>query len=112
MIEELKKKKLTEMQEKLAEEQQSAIQKQLEEQIKNQQQIEILEGVAKQFLTKEAVERYGRIKIAHPEVAIKTIAIIAQAAQLGQLTEKVSDIEFKELLSRIQEGKKEFTFRK
>ncbi|GAG10798.1 unnamed protein product, partial [marine sediment metagenome] len=77
MIEELKKKKLTEIREKLAEEQQGAIQKQLEEQIESQQQIAMLEGIAKQFLTKEALERYGRIKIAHPAVAIKTISLIA-----------------------------------
>lgn len=113
MIEELKKKKLAEMQEKQeklgAEEE---FQKQLEEQLKAQQQIEMLESVAKQFLTKEAVERYGRLKLAHPATAIKTIALIAQAAQLGQLNDKISDIEFKELLKRMREDKKDFSFKK
>ncbi len=112
MIDEIKKKKLEELQERLLAEQNQDLQKQLEDQTKMQQQIEMLEGIAKQFLSKDAVERYGRLKVAHQAVAIKSIALIAQAAQLGQLKEKLSDAEFKELLTKIQEGKKEFRFKK
>lgn len=91
---------------------QKNLQKQLEEQAKLQQQLEMLEGVAKQFLTKDAKERYGRLKLAHSATAIKAIATIAQAAQMGQLKETLNDNEFKELLKKIQEGKQEFKFKK
>lgn len=112
MIDEIGKKKLEEFQEKLLAEQNENLQKQLEEQSKMQQQIEMLETIAKQFLSKEAVERYGRVKIAHQAVAIKAIALIAQAAQLGQLNEHLSDKEFKKLLEKLQEGKQEFKFKR
>jgi len=77
-----------------------------------QQQVDMLEGIAKQFLSKEAIERYGRVKMAHPSLAIKTAALIAQAGQTGQITEQISDAQLKELLARLQEGKKEFRFKK
>ena len=112
MIDELKKKKLAEFEEKILVEQNEALQKQYEEQAKIQQQINMLEEITKQFLSKEALERYGRVKIAHSAIAIKAVALIAQAAQLGQLTEPLNDKEFKELLTKIQEGRKEFRFRK
>ena len=111
MIEELRKKKLAEMQAKDAE-QQDALQRQFEEQARMQQQVDMLEGIAKQFLSKEAIERYGRVKMAHPTLAIKIAALIAQAAQTGQITEQISDAQLRELLSRLQEGKKEFRFKK
>lgn len=89
-----------------------ALQKQMEEQAKMQEQLQVVENLAKQYMTKEATERYGRLKLAHPKIAINSIALIAQAAQQGQLNEKINDQEFKRLLEKIQEGKKEFTFNK
>ena len=112
VLEEIKKKKLEELQGRILAEQNDTLQKEYEEQMKLQQQISLLEETAKQFLSKEAIERYGRIKIAHPAIAIKAIALISQAAQLGHLTEKLSEEEFKQLLKHLQEGKKEFRFRR
>ena len=112
MIDELKKKKMEELQEKILSEQNQQFQKQYEEQAKLQQQVVMLESIAKQFLDKEALERYGRMKIAHEVVAIRAAALIAQAAQLGQLPEPLTDQEFKKLLVKIQEGKKEFNFKR
>ncbi|OYT41180.1 hypothetical protein B6U80_01940 [Candidatus Pacearchaeota archaeon ex4484_26] len=112
MLDELKKKKLVKMQDRIFTEQNENLQKQLEEQVKMQEQIEMLESIAKQFLTKEAKERYGRLKLVHSINAIKAIALIAQAAQLGQLKEALTDNEFKELLKKIQEGKQEFKFKR
>jgi DNA-binding TFAR19-related protein (PDSD5 family) len=72
----------------------------------------MLEKIAKQHMTKEAIARYGNLKIAHPETAIKAITVIAQAAQLGQIQEPLDDEEFKKLLSEIQKDKKTYKFRK
>ena len=90
--------------------------KQLEEQQalaeQMQQQLSIIESVAKQFMSKEAISRYGAVKMAHPETAVKAIAFIAQAAQLGHIKEKLSDDDFKTILNEIKEGKASFKFRK
>ncbi|MEM4703345.1 MAG: DNA-binding protein [Candidatus Pacearchaeota archaeon] len=75
-------------------------------------QLVMLEKIAKQYMTKEAVSRYGNLKIAHPETAVKAISIIAQASQTGQINEPISDDEFKSLLIEIQQGKKTFKFRR
>lgn len=75
-------------------------------------QIEMLESIARKYLTKEALSRYGNLKIAHPEIAIKAIAAIAQAVQFGHLERPLTDKEFKELLIEIQKGKKGFHFKR
>lgn len=80
----------------------------IKEQVKLQQQITVLENIAKQYMTNEAISRYGNLKSAHPELAIQVIAIIAQGIEMGQIREKVNDEQFKELLMRIQKPKKEF----
>ncbi len=73
------------------------------------QQIMLLENTAKKKMSKEAISRYGNLKIAHPETAIKAIAMIAQASQLGQIQNPINDSEFKNLLLDIQQGKKSNT---
>lgn len=75
------------------------------------QQIVFLESVAKKHMSKKAISRYGNLKIAHPETAIKAIAIIAQASQTGQIMKPISDEEFKALLLEIQKGKKQFSLK-
>ena len=91
------------------------IDKEINEQYKMAQQLKeqviMLENVAKQQMSKEAISRYGNLKIAHQETAIKAIAFIAQAIQSGYIKEKITDELFKEILRNIQE-KKEFKFKK
>ncbi len=76
------------------------------------QQLAMIESVAKQKMSKEAISRYGAVKVAHPEIAVKAIAMIAQAVQLGQIRETIGDEEFKMLLKNLQEGKTKFNFKK
>lgn len=75
------------------------------------QQIALLESIAKKHMSKEAILRYGNLKIAHPEIAIAAITLIAQAAQLGQLSEPLSDAQFKELLLNLRQGKKQLNLK-
>ena len=96
-IEALKDKKLKELQKQ---QQQS-----LNGQIEFQQKLTQLENMTKRFLTKEAISRYSNVKVAHPEIAVKAISIIAQAVQTNQLKEKITDQQFKNLLIQIQEKK-------
>ena len=84
----------------------------LQEQIQLQRQVEMLEMVAKQKMTKEAISRYGNLKAAHPEKAIQIIAVIAQGIQQGQITEQVTDEKLKTLLRQLEPPKKEFKITK
>jgi len=81
-----------------------------EEQKKLQQQVEMLENIARQFMTTAAISRYGNLKAAHPEKAVQLIAFIAQAAQSGQIKEKLTDEKLKELLVQMQPKQREFKF--
>ncbi len=105
-LEDIKRKKIEELQGKYIAQQKKEIKKQ----IQLQQQIELLENIAKQFMSKDAISRYGNLKSAHPEKAIQSIALIAQAVESGQLKEKLDDDSFKRLLQQITPEKKEFRF--
>jgi|TARA_B100001971_G_C17999094_1_gene436314 programmed cell death protein 5 len=107
-LEDIKRRKLEELQNKMFNESNP----QFQEELKMQQQIEALENLAKQHLTKEAIQRYGNLRMAHQEKAIQVITLIVQAAQAGQLKEKIDDIKFKELLKQLDTPKKEFKLRK
>ncbi|MFH0797795.1 MAG: DNA-binding protein [Candidatus Woesearchaeota archaeon] len=98
-LEEIKKRKLQELQEKLS--------AQAEEHQQLQQQIEIVESVARQHLDSQAISRYGNIKAAHPDKAIQVAALIAQGVNMGQIHGKITDAQFKELLLRLQPKKQE-----
>ena len=64
-------------------------QQELQEQVKLQEQIAQLENVVKQYLTKEALQRYGNLKVAHPQKAMEIISrimmivVICSCRQLG-----------------------------
>lgn len=107
-IEELKRKRMEELQQQMAAQQTEA----LKEQIQLQRQIDLLESIAKQYMTKEAIIRYGNLKSAHPEKAVQIIAIIAQAVQQGQITEQITDEKLKSFLMQISPEKKEFKITK
>lgn len=93
-------------QRKLIEKQQKNIQSQLQQQQKIQAQIEALENIASRLLTKDAYSRYGNIKAAHPELAMKILVVIAQIAQQSKV-EQLTDDQFKEILQHILPEKRE-----
>ena len=82
-------------------------QEDIQKQLELQKQIQLLEATVKQFLTKEAITRYGNIKAAHPQKAMQVITILAQLIQSGQIKEQMNDAQFKELLLNMQEPKQE-----
>ncbi len=75
------------------------------------EQVAMLEKIAKTRMSKEAISRYGNVKLAHTETAIKAIAMIAQAVQMNQVQGMIGDLEFKEILREIQKGKTQFKFK-
>jgi programmed cell death protein 5 len=82
-----------------------------EEQMQLQQQVQQLEIMVKQKMTKQALERFGNIKSAHPEKAIQVLAVLGQAIQTGKL-EEIEDDQLKEILMKLTPEKKEFKIKR
>ncbi|MEK6869090.1 MAG: DNA-binding protein [Nanoarchaeota archaeon] len=106
-LEEIKKRKLQGLRRKRLED----MQQQSQEQEQLQQQIQQLEIMARQVLTKEALERYSNLKTAFPDRAVQLLVILAQAMQSSQIT-KIDDNTLKELLKRLTPEKKEFKIKR
>ena len=104
-LEELKKQRLDQLQREL-------MQKQMQEHMQAQEQLEQLESIAKPFLSPEALTRYGNLKAVHTEKAIQSIVVIAQLIQQGKIKEKVTDEQYKNLLLRLTPEKKELRITK
>ena len=99
-LEELKRKKFAELQQRQSE--------QIKEQQQLQAQIEELETLVKQFLTREALQRYGNLKMAHQEKAVRVLAILGQLIQQGKITTQIDDLQFKNILKKLEPPKKNF----
>ena len=103
-LEDIKKKRLIELQKQ----QQETLQDQAQEQQQLQTQLEQLETVVKQFLSKEALQRYGNLKAAHQDKAVQLLVVLGQAIQNNQIKEKITDEQLKNILKQLQTEKKEF----
>ena len=107
-LDEIRKKKL----EELMRLQQEKLHQQAEEQAQIQQQIEYMESVVRQFLTKEALVRYGNLKTAHQEKALQMLIALFQAIQKGQIQNKIDDLMLKKILERLTPKKKEIRIKR
>ena len=106
-LDELRKKKLAMLQRQY----QQQAEDETQEQVQLSQQIEALEGVVKQVLTKEAWSRYTNIKAADPEKAIRILVVIGQLVQSGRVRQ-VDDERFKLLLMKMAPQKREMKIRR
>lgn len=75
---------------------------QYSEQLNMQQQLAAMENIAKRHLTKDALSRFGNIKIAHPEKAVQLSLAIAKIVESGY--NEIDDIMLKEILLSLQEN--------
>ncbi|MDN5320408.1 MAG: programmed cell death protein 5 [Thermococcaceae archaeon] len=97
-IEEIRKKKLLELQKRLAEQQ-----KEEEERVRQEMELEAqLDALMRQILTPEARERLARVKLVRPELARQVELILAQLYQAGQITERITDEKLKKILAQIE----------
>ena len=103
-LDEIRKKKLEELM--------SSQQEQLQEQAQVQQQVDQMETVVKQFLTKDALTRYGNLKAAHKEKALQLLVVLLQAIQKGQVQDKIDDTLLKKILGEITPKKKEIKIKR
>jgi programmed cell death protein 5 len=91
-LDEIRQKKMQELMAQQAQQQQ--------QEAEFAQQITQLENVVKTLFTKEALQRYGNLKAAHPENAVKLLAVIGQGLQKGKI-KKIDDNDLKEILIKI-----------
>jgi DNA-binding TFAR19-related protein (PDSD5 family) len=103
-LEEIKRRKLEEMMQ--------SQQEKAQEHAQIQQQVEQMETVVKQYLTAEAITRYGSIKAAHKEKAIQLLVLLFQTIQAGQIRQKLDDKTLKAFLEKITPQKREFKIKR
>lgn len=103
-IEELRKRRLLELQRRLAQEQQR---------IQMQQQIEVQKQAAlRKILTPEARQRLTNLKIVKPEFAEQLELQLIQLAQQGRVDIPVTDKQLKDILMRLQSHRREIKIRR
>lgn len=67
---------------------------------KNLADFEIMKKeILRKVLTKEAMERLGRVRLANPLVATQLEIYLVQLQQSGQLKESIDDTKLKQILS-------------
>ncbi len=103
-LDNIRKRKLAELQRELQE------QNIAEEQVMQieAQKRKILMGI----LTPEARNRLTNIKLAKPEFAAQIENLLIQASQTGNLAQKITDQQLKEILLKISKKKRDITIRK
>ncbi|WP_297458215.1 DNA-binding protein [Thermococcus sp.] len=107
-IEEIRKRKLMELQKKYLEQQKAR-----EEAMKQEMELEAqLNAIMRKILTPEARERLGRVKLVKPELARQVELVLVQLYQAGQIREPIDDARLKKILAQIdQRTRKDFNIR-
>jgi programmed cell death protein 5 len=106
-LENLRKKRLQELQ------QQALLQEDLEEQETQEKQFEEQKKmILRAILTTEARERLGRIKIARPEIVESIENQLIMAAQSGKLKNKINDEQLLMLLSKAIPKKRDIKIKR
>ena len=99
-LDELKRRRLEQLRQTYKEQLQNQNSQRAQEEAEAAQQLEALEEAVKAHLSKEALQRYGTLKLAHPETAIRLTVAIAQAMEAGRITGLLSD---EQLLSALRQ---------
>jgi len=103
-IEELRKRRMMELQRRIAQEQ---------ERIQMQQQIEMQkQAVLRQILTPEARQRLNNLKMVKQEYTEQLELQLIQLAQTGKINIPITDEQLKEILTRLQSRKRDIKIRR
>jgi len=93
-LEELRRRRMYELQQKLAQEQQRA---QMQQQLEMQKQ-----AILRRILTSEARQRLNNLKMVKPEFANALELQLIQLVQAGKVQTPITDTQLKEILIRLQ----------
>jgi len=103
-LEEIRRRKLLEWQQKMAEEQRQA---------QTQQQLEIQkQALLRKILTPEARQRLTNLKMVRPEFTDQLELQLIQLAQQGKLPIPLTDAQLKQILVQLQAQKRETKVRR
>ena len=103
-LEALRKRRMLELQQRMAEEQKQA---QAQQQIESQKQ-----ALIRRILTPEARSRLTNLKMVKPEFTQQLELQLIQLAQQGRLNLPITDEQLKELLVRLQSGRRDYKIRR
>lgn len=96
-IEEIRKRKLMELQRRYLEQQKAQ-----EEAVRREMELQAqLDAIMRKILTPEARERLGRVKLVRPELAKQVELVLVQLYQAGQVREPIDDAKLKRILAQI-----------
>ena len=100
----LRKRRMLELQQRMVDEQQQA---QAQQQLEGQKQ-----ALLRRILTPEARSRLTNLKMVKPEFTQQLELQLIQLAQQGRINLPITDEQLKELLVRLQSGKRDYTIRR
>lgn len=103
-LEELRKRKLMELQQRLSQEQQKI---QMQQQIVMQKQ-----AVLRRILTAKARQRLTNLKMVKPDFAEQLELQLIQLAQQGRVNIPITDEQLKDILFRLQSGRRNIKIRR
>ena len=103
-LENLRKRKMLELQQRMVDEQKQA---QAQQQLERQKQ-----ALIRRILTPEARSRLTNLKMVKPEFTQQLELQLIQLAQAGRINIPITDEQLKELLVRLQSGKRDYTIRR
>lgn len=103
-LEAIKRRKLMELQQRILQEQEAAeAQRRLEAQ---------KQSILRMILTPEARQRLTNLKMVKPDFASQLEIQLIQIAQQGKISIPIDDEQLKEILRRLQNGKREIQIRR
>ncbi len=103
-LEELRRRRALELQQKMTQEQQQA---EAEKKFESQKQ-----ALMRRILTQEARQRLTNLKMVKPEFASQLELQLIQIAQQGKISIPIGDEQLKEILQRLQSDRKEIKIRR
>jgi len=103
-LDEIRKKKLLELQNQFNQEKQISEREKVLENQKN--------SLLRQILTVEARQRLNRIKLIKPKFVEQLEIQLIQIAQSGRVQIPITDIQLKQILKSLQQNKREIRFRR
>jgi len=103
-LEEIRRRRLLELQQRLTQEQQEA---------RTRQRLELQkQTLLRRILAPEARQRLANLKMVRPEFAAQLELQLIQIAQQGKMNLPITDEQLKEILIRLQSGRREIRIRR
>lgn len=103
-LEGLRKRRMLELQQRMSEEQRRG---QAQQQLEGQKQ-----ALLRRILTPEARRRLTNLNIVKPEFTQQLELQLIQLAQQGKIVTPITDEQLKELLLKLQSGRRDYTIRR